>query len=103
MIVTAIFVPKSGEESALLSLLHAQAQHSWPESGVLSYAINESSGESKSFMNVEIYESSEAFQIHENTDYTKLFMKEMAELVEKPPVVFIGSTLFMDEHPKSSL
>jgi len=103
MIVTAIFTPKSGKESALLALLHSQAQHSWPEPGVLSYAINESSGEPKSFMNVEIYESAQAFQIHENSDHTKLFMKEMPELVANPPVVFIGSTLFVAEHPKSSL
>lgn len=103
MIVTAIFTPKSGKESALLSLLHAQAQHSWPEAGVLSYAVNENFGEGTSFMNVEIYSSSEAFQIHEEMDYTKLFMKEMVELVANPPVVFIGSTLFMGEHPKSSL
>lgn len=103
MIVTAIFTPKSGEESALLSLLHAQAQHSWQEPGVLSYAINENAGEPTSFMNVEIYVSSEAFQVHEQMDYTKLFMKEMAELVANPPIVFIGSTLFTTEHPKSSI
>lgn len=102
MIVTAVFTPKSGKESALLSLLHAQAQHSWPEQGVISYTINEIPGEPKTFMNVEIYESSDAFQIHEEMDYTKLFMTEMFKLVEVPPLVHIGSTLFSSEHPKSS-
>lgn len=103
MIVTAVFTPKSGEESALLSLLHTQAQHSWQEAGVLSYTINEIPGEPRLFMNIEVYESSEAFQTHEEMDYTKLFMKEMVKLVAASPLVHIGSTLFTTEHPKASL
>lgn len=102
MIVTAVFTPRQGKESALHSLLHAQAQHSWPEPGVISYTINEIPGEPTSFMNIEVYESSHAFQLHEEMDYTKQFMKEMFELVEVPPLVHIGTTLFSSEHPKSS-
>lgn len=102
MIVTAVFTPKQGEETALKSLLHAQAQHSWPEPGVISYTINEIPGEPITFMNVEVYESPNAFQLHEEMGYTKGFMKEMFELVEVPPLVHIGSTLFSSEHPKSS-
>jgi quinol monooxygenase YgiN len=102
MIVTAVFTPKHGEETALHSLLHSQAQHSWPEPGVISYTINEILGKPRTFMNVEVYESLEAFQLHEEMDYTKLFMKEMFELVEVPPLVHIGSTLFSSEHPKAS-
>lgn len=103
MILTAIFIPKSGKESALLSLLHTQAQHSWREPGVLSYVVNEVPGERRSFMNVEIYESSEAFRLHEEMEYTKSFKVDLAGLVEVPPTVFIGTTLFTDEHSKSSL
>lgn len=102
MIVTAVFTPKLGKESDLLSLLHTQAQHSWEEPGVISYTINEIPGTPKTFMNVEIYKSSDAFQNHEEKDYTKSFMKEMFELVEGRPLVHIASTLFTDEHPKSS-
>ncbi len=103
MIVTAVFTPKHGKETALQSLLHAQAQHSWPEPGVILYTINEILGEPRTFMNVEVYESPIAFQLHEEMEYTKQFMKEMFELVEVPPLVHIGSTLFSSEHPKSSL
>lgn len=102
MIVTAVFTPKRGKEAALHSLLHSQAQHSWPEPGVISYTINEIHGEPASFMNVEVYESPDAFRLHEQMDYTKRFMTEMFELVEVPPLVHIGSTLFTSEHPKSS-
>ena len=102
MIVTAVFTPRSGNESALLSLLHAQAQHSWQESGVISYTVNEVTGEPRTFINVEVYESSDAFQIHEEMDYTKLFMIEMFKLIEGRPLVHIASRLFRDEHPKSS-
>jgi quinol monooxygenase YgiN len=54
-------------------------------------------------MNVEVYESSEAFQIHEEMNYTKVFLEEMGKLVEAAPIVYFASTLFKAEHSKSSL
>lgn len=54
-------------------------------------------------MNVEVYETSEAFGLHEEMEYTQSFKKRLAEIVEAPPLVFIGSTVFTDEHSKSSL
>jgi quinol monooxygenase YgiN len=102
MVVTAVFTAKPGKESALLSLLHAQAQHSWKESGVISYTINKISLDNKTYMNVEIYSSSLAFKNHENMSYTKIFMKEMFALIEEQPIVHIASTLFVGENSKSS-
>lgn len=103
MIVTAVFTPKSGEESTLLALLHSQAQHSWQEAGVISYTVNEILGVPRTFMNIEVYDSPENFRAHEEMDYTKQFMNEMVKVVAADPLVHIGSTLFTTEHSKASL
>lgn len=42
-------------------------------------------------MNVEVYESSGAFQVHEGMEYARLFKEELAALVASPPTAFIGS------------
>ena len=54
-------------------------------------------------MNIEVYESKEAFQAHLETNHVKSFIAMLDDLLENPLTVYQGNPLFNGENKKSSI
>ena len=103
MVVTAIFEAKNGKIDELRKQLHNGASASWQEPGVKSYAVHELLDRPGVFMNIEVYESKEAFQAHLETNHVKSFLAMLDDLLENPLTVYQGNPLFNGENKKSSI
>lgn len=103
MIVTALFKAKPGYENDLKKILHETAQASWQENGVRSYAVHQIKDEVGSFLNVEIYESKQAFETHLATNHVKTIIDALDHLLSEPAQILQMNGLFVGEHSKSSL
>ncbi len=103
MILSAIFRAKEGKRAELLSELHAVAIESRKEAGVKFYLVNEIEDQPNSFMNIEVYESEETFEIHLKTPHVVGILGRLDDLLETPLVAYKGNELFDSEGPKSAL
>ena len=103
MILTAIFTAKTGKRDELAGYLHSGARESRKEPGVKFYLINDVEDSPNSFMNIEVYESEEAFQAHLKEPYVVELLSKLNDLLEVPLVIYKGLEKFNNEGPKSAL
>ncbi len=103
MILSAIFRAKEGKRVELLSELHAVAIESRKEAGVKFYLVHEIEDQPNSFMNIEVYDSEESFQMHLKTPHVVGILGKLNDLLETPLVAYKGNQLFNTEGPKSTL
>ena len=54
-------------------------------------------------MNIEVYQSEEAFQSHLKTPHVVAFLAKLDELLELPHIVYKGNEIFNNEGSKSAL
>ncbi len=103
MIVTAIFKARTGMEAELRAQLHAGAAASWKEEGVRGYYVHELIDQPGTFMNIEVYDNSQAFAAHLETSHVKSFLGRLDELLSEPLTVYQGNPLFSGENSKAAL
>lgn len=103
MIVTAIFKAKPGKEEELRGELHAGATASWQEPGVRSYNVHEVIDQPGTFMNIEVYVDTAAFDSHLETPHVKAFIGKLNDLLAEELTVYQGLPLFGGENSKAAL
>ena len=103
MVVTAIFRTKPGKEVEFRKQLHVGASESWNELGVRAYAVHEVIDQPGTFMNIEVYESAEAFAQHLATPHVKAFLEILDDFLLEPLTVFQGTSIFGQENSKATL
>jgi len=103
MILTAVFTAKEGKFDQLKEELEAGAIESRKEEGVKFYLVNEVEDSPNTIMNIEVYDSEEAFQTHLLTPHVVSLLSKLDDLLATPLVVYKGIEILNNQGNKSYL